>query len=136
MVLATASAGGGGGVEERVERAGLGRGGGAALARERGEAVHEAGEVDGGGLGLEHRLREQEVDGARLQRVVGPERPAPWLQKVRRRAQHVPFAVAVAVGGGVGGEAARDGRHGHHAGTLEVLHVPVGVDDPYPGTRP
>lgn len=75
------------GGEEGLDGAG---GGGGALAGEGGEAVHEAGEVDGGGLGLEDGLREEEVHRAGLQWVVRPERPPPRLQQVRRRAQHVP----------------------------------------------
>lgn len=151
LLLLRACGGGDDAGEERLDGVGGGGGGGAALARERGEAVHEAGEVDGGGLGLEHRLREEEVDGAGLERVVGAERPAAGLQQVRRRAQHVArrrggagggggvgrrgavsallVAAASSACGGGGGVAAGDVRDGDDARAEEVLDVPVGVDD-------
>jgi hypothetical protein len=98
----------------------------APLARERGEAVHETGEVDGGGLVLEHRVREEEVDGARLQRVAGAERPSPGLQQVRGRAEHVGVLL---LAGDV-----RDGD-GTSRVRREVLDVAVGVDDAHAGER-
>jgi hypothetical protein len=128
-----------GGGEERLDGVGRGRGGGATLAREGREAVHEAGEVDGGGLGLEHRVREQEVDGARLERVVGAEGPPPGLQQVRRRAQHVARRGRGGGGGALAGGgvavAAGDVRDGDDAGAEEVLDVAVGVDDADPRAR-
>lgn len=66
--------------EEGLDGIGRGSSGGASFPGERGEAVHEAGEVDGGGLGLEHRVREEEVDGAGLELVVGTERAAAGLE--------------------------------------------------------
>lgn len=105
----------------------------AGLAGERREAVHEAGEVDGGGLGLEDGVREQEVDGARLQRLVGPERGPARLQQVGRRAQHVSRGRR-GRRRSEGGGGARDGDGGAVGG--EVLHVAVGVDHPHPRVRP
>jgi hypothetical protein len=114
------------------DEAGPRRGGGAALARERGEAVHEAGEVDGGGLRLEHGVREEEVDGARLERVAGPERRAPGLQQVRGGAEHVARRRCSGRGRL---QLASDVGNGDHPRAREVLHVAVGVDDAHAGER-